>query len=150
MKIGSISNFEEWTRITNWRPTNLRKAEIFISIRSSVMSQILTGDIHEISPCQSEDHVWIPLKLPVFIEFFALIILVIKLSQFESVFLKIQVKYFFDTFLHFFAKNKKFSFGKIDDNWSLVVRILKPITYSDSSWKTASDSTETKNIFLTF
>ncbi len=56
----------------------------------------------------------------------------------------------FRLFLHFLQKIKSIFFKKIDDNWSLVVRILKPITYSDSSWKTASDSIETKNIFLTF
>ncbi len=42
MKIGSILNFEEWTRTANSSSTNLRKAEIFISIRSKVMSKILT------------------------------------------------------------------------------------------------------------
>jgi hypothetical protein len=42
MKIGSILNFEEWTRIANSSSTNLRKAEFFLSIRSKVMSPILT------------------------------------------------------------------------------------------------------------
>jgi hypothetical protein len=42
MKIGSIFNFEEWTRTANSSSTNLRKAEIFISIRLKFMSQILT------------------------------------------------------------------------------------------------------------
>jgi hypothetical protein len=42
MKIGSILNFEEWTRTANSSSTNLRKAECFISIRSTVMSPILT------------------------------------------------------------------------------------------------------------
>jgi hypothetical protein len=41
MKIGSILNFEEWTRTVNSSSTNLWKAEIFISIRWKVMSQIL-------------------------------------------------------------------------------------------------------------
>ena len=42
MKIGSILNFEEWTIIANTSSTNLRKAEFFLSIRSKVMSPILT------------------------------------------------------------------------------------------------------------
>ncbi len=42
MQIGSILNFQEWTRTANSSSRNLRKAEIFISIRSKVMSQILT------------------------------------------------------------------------------------------------------------
>jgi hypothetical protein len=41
MKTESILNFEEWIRIINWRSANLWKAEIFISIRSKVMSKIL-------------------------------------------------------------------------------------------------------------
>jgi hypothetical protein len=39
----------------------------------------------------------------------------------------------FRLFSAFFAKNKKRFFQKIDDKSSLVIRILKPITYSDSS-----------------
>ncbi len=42
MKIGSILNFQERTRTTNSSATNLRKAEIFISICSKIISQILT------------------------------------------------------------------------------------------------------------
>ncbi len=41
MKIGSILNSEQWIRVTNWRSTNLWKAEIVISIRSSV----ITGEL---------------------------------------------------------------------------------------------------------
>jgi hypothetical protein len=43
MKIGSILNFEECTRTASSSSTSLRKAEIFISIFSKVMSQILTA-----------------------------------------------------------------------------------------------------------
>jgi hypothetical protein len=42
MKIDSILNFDECTRAANSSSTNLRKAEIFISICSKVMGQILT------------------------------------------------------------------------------------------------------------
>ncbi len=42
MKIGSNLNFEEWTRTANSSSTNLRKAKVYISIRSKVMSQLLT------------------------------------------------------------------------------------------------------------
>jgi hypothetical protein len=42
MKIGSMLNFEEWTKTANSSSTNLQKAETFISILSKVMSQILT------------------------------------------------------------------------------------------------------------
>jgi hypothetical protein len=43
MKVGSILNFKEWARIASSSSTKLRKAEIFISIYSKVMSQILTA-----------------------------------------------------------------------------------------------------------
>jgi hypothetical protein len=75
------------------------------------------------------------MKLSGFVELFTLIILVIKVSEIEPIFIEIPVKYFFD-FLHFFAlfaKNKKHFFRKADDNSSLVTQILKPIRYSDSS-----------------
>ncbi len=106
LKLSSFLISNQWSRQPMSRSTNLRKAEIFISIRSKVMRQTLTVYIYQISQCQSGDHIRIPLKLSGFIEFFALIILVIKLSQFEPVFLKIQVKYFFDIFLHFLQKIK--------------------------------------------
>jgi hypothetical protein len=43
MKIGSILNFEEWTRIANSNSTNLRKAEFFIIFKT--MTVELTPDV---------------------------------------------------------------------------------------------------------
>ncbi len=72
-----------------------------------------------------------PLKLSGFVEFFALIILVINFSQLKPIFIKIEMKFFFGFFAVVLKKINFFK--KIDDNSSIVARILKPIKYSDSS-----------------
>ncbi len=90
-----------------------------------------------------------PLKLSGFVEIFAVIILVIDCSQREPILKKTQVRYFFDFFCIFCKKWKAF-FRKINDHSSPVHQILKPITYSDFSWETASQSIEILKIVLKF
>jgi hypothetical protein len=51
---------------------------------------------------------------------------------------------------HFLQKIKLHFFRKIDDNSFLSTRIMKPMTYSDSSWKTAPESLGIEKKFTNF
>jgi hypothetical protein len=128
MKIEPIFNFEGWPRITSWRSTNLRKAEIFISIRSKVIRQILAGYIHGISPWKSGDHVWIHWNFQSLYSFCADHV-GNKIFLARTYFYKSTGQILFRVFCSFFAKSKKHFFRKIDNNSSLVTRILKAIRY---------------------
>jgi hypothetical protein len=43
MKMQQTLDFQEWTRILSWRAINLRKAEIFILIRSNTLDELRTS-----------------------------------------------------------------------------------------------------------
>jgi hypothetical protein len=72
-----------------------------------------------------------------------------KVFEIEPIFYRDTGKILFRLFA-LFAKNKKRFFRKVDDNSSLVTQILKPIRYSDSSWKSPSKSIETWKILSNF
>ena len=70
----------------------------------------------------------------------------------ECIFTDIQLKYFYQllSFLRFLQeKNSKWC-RKTDERPSNVSQIINPMAYSDSSWKTASESTGVQNIPSSF
>ena len=89
------------------------------------------------------------LKLSVFVENFSLIILIIIFFKINSVFVKIKAKYEKCAFFKKKKWNLRF-YRKSGESPTFFTWISKLITYSDSSWKTASESVGTRRHLTNF
>ena len=93
------------------------------------------------------------MKLSGFVELVSLIILVTAFFKFDRFFTEIQVKNcrcISGIFAIFCKKNDLFAYREIDETTSLIGRITKPMTYSESSHRAASESLKTKKHFSDF